>query len=146
MSLSALATLLPLRSAKGISTAKDGGSVGPSDAQRLEEQKGVAVAPPIHIKAESLLWALIALTQLNRTPSDPRLIRRQQFAPPYTRQTLHEVATSLGLKVAFRQVEAAELNQLTLHCLGILKPSAQALQVVALGDPKVTPIAAARPS
>src|SRR5215510_497497 len=99
------------------------------------------------IKGESLLWALGALAQLNRTPFDAKLIL-QQFPPPYTRGTLHEAANRLGLKVGFKRVHAAELGNSSLPCLALLKPAAieapPGLESGAANDPKVTPIAAGR--
>ena len=89
------------------------------------------------IKGESLVWALSALAQLNRTPFDPKLVL-QQFPPPYTAHTLHEAATRLGLRVGFEQVQANALGRLSLPCLAILKPDLQP------ADPKVTSIAVAR--
>jgi ATP-binding cassette, subfamily B, bacterial HlyB/CyaB len=100
----------------------------------------------MQIKGESLVWALSALAQLNRTPFDPRLVR-QQFPPPCTLETLHEASASLGLKVGLKQVQASDLSQLRLPCLGVLEPaisSAGDAGSFPLDDPKVTPIAAAR--
>jgi subfamily B ATP-binding cassette protein HlyB/CyaB len=105
------------------------------------------VVPVIQLNGESLIWALSALAQLNRTPFDPKLVL-QQFAPPYSVHTLHEAATSLGLKVGFKQVQARELSQLSLPCLAVLEPLALAQvaipEALTINDPKVIPIAAAR--
>ncbi|MEO8630807.1 MAG: peptidase domain-containing ABC transporter, partial [Betaproteobacteria bacterium] len=95
--------------------------------------------PSMQVKGESLIWALSALSQLNRTPFDPKLIL-QQFAPPYTCETLHTAASGLGLKVGFKQIDTGDLTQLSLPCLGVVKLPAR----VPANDPKVTSIAAAR--
>ena len=101
----------------------------------------------MQLSGDSLIWALSALAQLNPTPFDPKLIL-QQFAPPYSTQTLHEAASSLGLKVGFKQVQARELSQLSLPCLAVLEPVALPEvglpQAAAQSDPKVIPLTSAR--
>ena len=77
--------------------------------------------PSIQLKGDSLIWALSAIAQLNRIPFDPKLIL-QQFPPPYTSETLHEAATSLGLKVGFKQVDSSALAQLSVPLLAVVKP------------------------
>ena len=64
----------------------------------LKEKSSAATS----IKGESLVWALSALAQLNRTPFDPKLIFNN--SPPYTLETLHGAATGLSLKVGFKLV------------------------------------------
>ena len=101
----------------------------------------------MQLNGDSLIWALSALAQLNPTPFDPKLIL-QQFAPPYSTQTLHEAASHFGLKVGFKQVQARELNQLSLPCLAVLEPVALPAiglpQAAAQSDPKVIPLTSTR--
>jgi subfamily B ATP-binding cassette protein HlyB/CyaB len=103
----------------------------------------VIAVPGITIKGESLVWALSALAQLNRTPFDPKLVL-QQFPPPYTRETLHEAATRLGLKVGFKRTKASEIGGVTLPCLAVLEPDTHHCAQALPDDPKVTPIASLR--
>jgi subfamily B ATP-binding cassette protein HlyB/CyaB len=102
----------------------------------------------VRVSAETLVWGLSAAAQLNRIPFDPKLLL-QQFPPPYTLESLHEAAGSLGLKVGLRPASVADLAHTALPCLAVLMPDPQAeAGPAALPDaPKVTPLpGTARPS
>jgi subfamily B ATP-binding cassette protein HlyB/CyaB len=66
------------------------------------------------------VWALGAVSQLNRIPFAPELIA-QQFPPPHSAASLLEAAAALGFG-AQRQARAAnEIKRVPLPCLAVLK-------------------------
>jgi subfamily B ATP-binding cassette protein HlyB/CyaB len=75
------------------------------------------------LMAETYLWGLQGICQLQRIPFTPHLVQ-QQFPPPYSLTSLQQAATALGLKSGLRDALAAELPELPVPFIAVLKPPA----------------------
>jgi len=73
--------------------------------------------------AESFLWGLAAICQLQRRPFASNLVLRQ-FPPPYHLGSLQEAAQALKLKSGIRSVSPSEFHALPQPFLVVLKPAA----------------------
>ena len=62
------------------------------------------------------------MRHLQRIPFAPHLVL-QQVAPPYDLNSLQQAAATLGLKAGVKQVTVADLANLPLPCLAVLKPA-----------------------
>src|SRR3989338_5065646 len=70
-------------------------------------KQGVALEGELTLMAETYLWGLQGICQLQRIPFTPHLVQ-QQFPPPYSLTSLQQAATALGLKSGLRDALAAE--------------------------------------
>jgi len=68
-----------------------------------------------------LLWLLGSLSSLHRLPFDAQLIA-QAFPPPYSRETLHEAARSLGFKTGSCHTADLDWQTLPIPAIAFLKP------------------------
>jgi subfamily B ATP-binding cassette protein HlyB/CyaB len=74
------------------------------------------------------------MCHLQRIPFAPNLVL-QQVAPPYSLNSLQLAAETLGLKAGVKQALVADLSNLPLPCLAVLKPSAAPHPDTAANDP-----------
>ena len=66
------------------------------------------------------VWALGAISQLNRIPFAPELVA-QQFPPPHSAATFLEAAAALGFNAQRQSRAANEIPRDSLPCLALLK-------------------------
>ena len=83
---------------------------------------------------DTFVWGLQGMCHLQRIPFAPNLVL-QQVAPPYGMHSLQQAAESLGLKAGIKHASAAELANLPLPCLAVLKPAAAPHPESAANDP-----------
>ena len=69
------------------------------------------------------VWALGAISRLNRIPFAVELVA-QQFPPPHNFATLLQAAAALGFKAQRRASAANEIRSVPLPCVVVLKPPA----------------------
>jgi len=69
------------------------------------------------------VWALGAISRLNRIPFAAELVA-QQFPPPHSFATLLQAAAALGLKAQRHASAANEIQRVPLPCLAVLRSSA----------------------
>src|SRR5450759_3498639 len=75
------------------------------------------------------VWALGAISRLNRIPFAAELVA-QQFPPPHSSSTLLQAAAALGFKAQRHASAANEIRRVPLPCLAVLRspaPSAEDL-------------------
>jgi subfamily B ATP-binding cassette protein HlyB/CyaB len=72
------------------------------------------------VRREEVLWALGSLCGLYRIPFDSALVA-QQFPPPYTLGSFHEIARSLGIKTGSCALAGADWQQLPLPAVAFLR-------------------------
>lgn len=75
------------------------------------------------VRREEVLWALGSLCGLYRIPFDSALVA-QQFPPPYTLGSFHEIARSLGIKTGSCALAGADWQQLPLPAVAFLRADA----------------------
>ncbi len=68
------------------------------------------------------VWALGAISRLNRIPFAAELVA-QQFPPPHSLATLVQAAAALGLKAQRHAGAANEIQKVPLPCVAVLRPS-----------------------
>ena len=68
------------------------------------------------------VWALGAISRLNRIPFAAELVA-QQFPPPHSFATLLQAAAALGFKAQRHASAANEIQRVPLPCLAVLRPS-----------------------
>ena len=83
---------------------------------------------------DTFVWGLQGMCHLKRIPFAPNLVL-QQVAPPYSLHSLQQAAESLGLKAGIKHATIAELANLPLPCLAVLKPAAAPHPESAADDP-----------
>ena len=72
---------------------------------------------------DTFVWGLQGMCHLQRIPFAPNLAL-QQVAPPYGLNSLQQAAEALGLKAGVKQALVADLANLPMPCLAVLKPAA----------------------
>jgi subfamily B ATP-binding cassette protein HlyB/CyaB len=83
---------------------------------------------------DTFVWGLQGMCHLQRVPFAPNLVL-QQVAPPYSLNSLQQAAEALGLKAGIKQASVADLANLPLPCLAVLKPASAPHPDSAANDP-----------
>jgi len=68
------------------------------------------------------VWALGAISRLNRIPFAAELVA-QQFPPPHSFSTLLQAAAALGFKAQRHASASNEIQRVPLPCVVVLRPS-----------------------
>ena len=76
------------------------------------------------VRREEVLWALGSLCGLYRIPFDSALVA-QQFPPPYTHGSFHEMARALGIRSGNCALAGADWQQLPLPAVAFLRPEGE---------------------
>jgi subfamily B ATP-binding cassette protein HlyB/CyaB len=83
------------------------------------------LAGELMLAAETYVWGLQGICQLHRIPFSANLVL-QQFPPPYDPLSLQRAATALGLKCGLRDATVAELAELPVPFIAVLKSAVPA--------------------
>ncbi|NOQ76373.1 MAG: peptidase domain-containing ABC transporter, partial [Methylococcaceae bacterium] len=75
-----------------------------------------------NLQSGDVLWLMGSLCGLNRVPFNADLIA-QEFPPPYTEVTLHEVAREMGFQTEQADLSTKVPAKLTVPMIAFLKPS-----------------------